>query len=71
MQNALKYMRNWWVEQLHQASQTKFEYFTGQSQVDQFVWVDNSNIVDFFLKSKFVYKYNISTIRKISLSRKQ
>ena len=71
MQDALKYMKNWWVEQLHQASQTKFFYSLGQSQVDQFVWVDNSNIVGFFLKSKFVYKYNISTIRNISLSRKR
>ena len=48
MQNALNCMRNWKVEQLYQASQTKFEYFTGQSLVEQFLWGDNSNTVDFF-----------------------
>ena len=47
MQNALKYMRNWWVEQLHQSRPTKFEYFTSQSQVDQFLWADNTNFVEF------------------------
>ena len=47
MQNALKYLRNWWAEQLHLARQTKFDYLSGQNLVDQFLWVDNINFVEF------------------------
>ena len=47
MQNALKYMRNWWAEHLNQARLTKFEYFSGQSLVDQSLWANNSNFVEF------------------------
>ena len=47
MQNALIYMRNWWAEHLNQARPTKFDYLSSQSLVDQFLWADNTNFVEF------------------------